>query len=114
MKTTRKTVDSSSQLTEEGHPHHSHTHDQIRDHAEHDHEGHDHDQQTGTAECIRLGLMGIIVVASLTGWWRPFMDRDWLAFAGTVIGGFAISLGDLENQRKRSMTLKMSITSPQI
>ena len=31
-----------------------------------------------------------IVVASLTGWWRPLMDRDWLAFAGTVIGGFSI------------------------
>ena len=110
MKTTSKTVDSSSQLTEEGHPHHSHTHDQIRDHAEHDHEGHDHDQQTGTAECIRLGLMGIIVVASLTGWWRPFMDRDWLAFAGTVIGGFPIYQEAWENLRKRRMTMELSMT----
>jgi len=41
-------------------PTHSHTHDQIHDHAEHEH---DHDHQTGTAEYIRLGLMGIIVVA---------------------------------------------------
>jgi hypothetical protein len=24
----------------------------------------------------------------LTGWWRPFMARNWLAFAGTVIGAF--------------------------
>lgn len=110
MKTTSKTVDSSSQLTEEGHPHHSHTHDQIHDHAEHDHEGHDHDQQTGTAECIRLGLMGIIVVASLTGWWRPFMDRDWLAFAGTVIGGFPIYQEAWENLRKRRMTMELSMT----
>src|SRR5260221_14470950 len=110
MKTTSKTVDSSSQLTEEGHPHHSHTHDQIRDHAEHDHEGHDHDQQTGTAECIRLGLMGIIVVASLTGWWRPFMDLDWLAFAGTVIGGFPIYQEAWQNHRKRRMTMELSMT----
>jgi heavy metal translocating P-type ATPase len=116
MKTTSKTVDSSSQLTEEGHPHHSHTHDQIRDHdqihdhAEHDHEGHDHDHQTGTGEYIRLGLMGIIVVASLTSWWRPFMDRDWLAFAGTVIGGFPIYQEAWENLRKRRMTMELSMT----
>jgi heavy metal translocating P-type ATPase len=110
MKTTSKTVDSNSQLTEEGHPHHSHTHDQIHDHAEHDHEGHDHDHQTGSAEYIRLGLMGIIVVASLTGWWRPFMDRDWLAFAGTVIGGFPIYQEAWENLRKRRMTMELSMT----
>ena len=103
--TTSKTVDSSSQLTEEGHPHHSHTHDQIHDHAEHD-----HDHQTGTAEYIRLGLMGIIVVASLTGWWRLFMDRDWLAFAGTVIGGFPIYQEAWENLRKRRMTMELSMT----
>jgi heavy metal translocating P-type ATPase len=107
MKTTSKTVDSNSQLTEEGHPHHSHTHDQIHHHAEHDH---DHDHQTGTAEYIRLGLMGIIVVASLTGWWRPFMDRDWLAFAGTVIGGFPIYQEAWENLRKRRMTMELSMT----
>ncbi len=105
--TTSKTVDSSSQLTEEGHPHHSHTHDQIHDHAEHEH---DHDHQTGTAEYIRLGLMGIIVVASLTGWWRLFMDRDWLAFAGTVIGGFPIYQEAWENLRKRRMTMELSMT----
>jgi len=105
MKTTSKTVDSSSQLTEEGHPHHSHTHDQIHDHAEHD-----HDHQTGTAEYIRLGLMVIIVVASLTGWWRLFMDRDWLAFAGTVIGGFPIYQEAWENLRKRRMTMELSMT----
>ncbi|HXM29259.1 MAG TPA: cation-translocating P-type ATPase [Chthoniobacterales bacterium] len=103
--TTSKTVDSSSQLTEEGHPHHSHTHDQIHDHAEHDHH-----HQTGTAEYIRLGLMGIIVVASLTGWWRLFMDRDWLAFAGTVIGGFPIYQEAWENLRKRRMTMELSMT----
>src|SRR5260221_13958799 len=110
MKTTSKTVDSSSQLTEEGHPHHSHTHDQIHDHAEHDHEGHDHDQQTGTAECIRLDLMGIIVVASLTGWWRPFMDRDWLRFAGTVIGGFTLYQEGWEKLGKRRRTMRLPIS----
>src|SRR5260221_10316680 len=110
MKTTSKIVDSSGQLTEEGHPHHSHTHDQIHDHDEHDHEGHDHDHQTGTADYVRLGLMGVIVVASLTGWWRPFMNRDWLAFAGTVIGGFPIYKEAWENLLKHRMTMELSMT----
>jgi len=54
--------------------------------------------------------MGVIVVASLTGWWRPFMNRDWLAFAGTVIGGFPIYKEAWENLRKRRMTMELSMT----
>jgi heavy metal translocating P-type ATPase len=54
--------------------------------------------------------MGVIVVASLTGWWRPFMDRDWLAFAGTVIGGFPIYKEAWENLLKRRMTMELSMT----
>jgi heavy metal translocating P-type ATPase len=110
MKTTGKTMDSAGQSAEESYHHHPHTHAQVHDHDEHNHEGHDHDHQTGTAEYIRLGLMGIIVVASLTGWWRPFMNRDWLAFAGTVIGGFPIYQEAWENLRKRRMTMELSMT----
>ena len=84
MKTSGKTIDSTTHLADESPHHHPHSHGQFHGHDEHDHEGHDHDHQTGTADYLRLGLMGIIVVASLTGWWRPFMNRDWLAFAGTV------------------------------
>ena len=94
MKTTSKTKDSANQVA--GH--------------EHDHEHHDHDQETGTGEYIRLGLMGMIVIASLTGWWRPFMNRDWLAFAGTVIGGFPIYKEAWENLLKRRMTMELSMT----
>jgi Cd2+/Zn2+-exporting ATPase/Cu+-exporting ATPase len=54
--------------------------------------------------------MGLIVVASLTGWWRPFMDRDWLEFAGTVIGGFPIYKEAWENLLKRRMTMELSMT----
>jgi heavy metal translocating P-type ATPase len=110
MKTTGKTMDSVGQSAEESYHHHPHTHAQVHDHDEHNHEGHDHDHQTGTAEYIRLGLMGIIVVTSLTGWWRPFMNRDWLAFAGTVIGGFPIYQEAWENLRKRRMTMELSMT----
>jgi heavy metal translocating P-type ATPase len=110
MKSTSKTIDSTAQLAEGNQGHYSRTHEPIHHHDEHDHEGHDHDHQTGTADYVRLGLMGIIVVASLTGWWRPFMNRDWLAFAGTVIGGFPIYKEAWENLRKRRMTMELSMT----
>src|ERR1700730_5388180 len=90
--------------SESGHEHDHHGH--------HDHDGdhHDHDHATGTADYIRLGAMGLIIVASLTGWWRGFMDRDWLAFAGTIIGGFPIFAEAWENLRKRRMTMELSMT----
>ena len=108
MKTTSKTIDSAGQVADDSHqldpPSQGHHHD----HDDHNHDDHDHG--TGTAEYVRLGLMGIIVVASLTGWWRPFMDRDWLAFAGTVIGGFPIYKEAWENLLKRRMTMELSMT----
>ncbi|MBV8277805.1 MAG: cation-translocating P-type ATPase [Verrucomicrobia bacterium] len=62
------------------------------------------------AEYVRLGLMALIVIASLTGWWRAFMGRDWLAFAGTIIGGFPIYKEAWENLLKRRMTMELSMT----
>jgi Cd2+/Zn2+-exporting ATPase/Cu+-exporting ATPase len=38
------------------------------------------------------------------------MDRDWLAFAGTVIGGFPIYKEAWENLLKRRMTMELSMT----
>jgi hypothetical protein len=67
---------------------HDSEHDHIDD-SEHDleHESaHEHDD--GVAEYVRLALMAAVIVASLTGWWRNWMSRDWLAFAATLIGGF--------------------------
>jgi Cd2+/Zn2+-exporting ATPase/Cu+-exporting ATPase len=110
MKIAGKTIDSTTQLGEESPRHHPHSHGQLHDHDEHDHADHDHDHQTGTADYLRLGLMGVIVIAGLTGWWRPFMNRDWLAFAGTVIGGFPIYKEAWENLRKRRMTMELSMT----
>ncbi len=75
-----------------------------------DHDHDDHDHQNGPAGYIRLALMGLIVVASVTGWWLPFMHRDWLAFAGTVIGGLPIYREAWENLRKRRMTMELSMT----
>src|SRR5437899_7762346 len=62
------------------------------------------------AEYVRLGLMGLVIVATLTGWWRHWMARDWLAFAATLIGGFPIFEEAWENLRKRRMTMELSMT----
>src|SRR5437899_8910372 len=62
------------------------------------------------AEYVRLGLMGLVIVATLTGWWRHWMARDWLAFAATLIGGFPIYEEAWENLRKRRMTMELSMT----
>ena len=103
MKTTSKTIDPAGRVADDWKDHDPHSHG-------HPDDDHGHDHVTGTGEYVRLGLMGIIVVASLTGWWRPFMDRDWLAFAGTVIGGFPIYKEAWENLLKRRMTMELSMT----
>jgi Cd2+/Zn2+-exporting ATPase/Cu+-exporting ATPase len=108
MKTTSKTIDSAARVADQSHVHDHHSHGHHHDHDDHDHDDHDHG--TGTGEYLRLGLLGIIVVASLTGWWRPFMDRDWLAFAGTVIGGLPIYKEAWENLLRRRMTMELSMT----
>jgi heavy metal translocating P-type ATPase len=95
--------------TRNQHPH-DHGHDHDRDEHEHHEHGHDHNHAAGTGEYIRLGVMALIVIASLTGWWRGFMDRDWLAFAGTLIGGFPIYKEAWENLLKRRMTMELSMT----
>src|SRR6266436_5770181 len=77
---------------------------------EHDHDHHHHDHAAGPGEYVRLGVMALIIIASLTGWWRSFIDRDWLAFAGTVIGGFPIYKEAWENLLKRRMTMELSMT----
>jgi heavy metal translocating P-type ATPase len=78
-------------------------HDRAQEHEDHHHE-------TGIGEYARLAVMSLLVISSLTGWWRPFMNRDWVAFAGTVIGGFPIYREAWENLLKRRMTMELSMT----
>ena len=73
-------------------------------------QGHADEHKTGFAEYVRLALMALVIVASLTGWWRHWMSRDWLAFAATLIGGFPIYEEAWENLRKRRMTMELSMT----
>jgi Cd2+/Zn2+-exporting ATPase/Cu+-exporting ATPase len=71
---------------------------------------HADEHKAGFAEYVRLALMALVIVASLTGWWRHWMSRDWLAFAATLIGGFPIYEEAWENLRKRRMTMELSMT----
>ena len=84
--------------------HHNHEHDEPH------HDEHDHEHPAGHAEYIRIGLLALVIVASLSGWWKNFMSRDWLAFAATAIGGFPIYAEAWENLRKRRMTMELSMT----
>src|SRR5438046_9599823 len=54
--------------------------------------------------------MAAVIVASLIGWWKHLMNRDWLAFVATLIGGFPIFKEAWENLRKRRMTMELSMT----
>jgi Cd2+/Zn2+-exporting ATPase/Cu+-exporting ATPase len=89
-------------------------HDSGHDHSdrsEHDLEhGASHEHDGGVAEYVRLALMAGVIVASLTGWWRNWMSRDWFALIATLIGGFPIFKEAWENLRKRRMTMELSMT----
>ncbi|MCL4788678.1 MAG: cation-translocating P-type ATPase, partial [Verrucomicrobia bacterium] len=97
------------------HPHH-HVTDADHGHREHEHEDHEHghehghDHPAGPGEYIRLGVLAAVILASLSGWWRNYMDRDWLALAATLVGGLPIFAEAWENLRKRRMTMELSMT----
>ena len=90
-------------------PHGRRSEDHAHGHR-HNHEGHSHEHPAGTTEYVRLWLMALVIIASLTGWWRGWMSRDWLAFAATVTGGFPIFAEALANLRRRRMTMELSMT----
>lgn len=83
------------------------------DHSHFDHQDehrHADEHKAGVAEYVRLVLMAVVIAASLIGWWKPLMNRDWLAFVATLIGGFPIFEEAWENVRKRRMTMELSMT----
>ena len=85
-----------------------HDHDHDHGHDDHGHgQGGHHPHEGGRADYLRLGLMALAIVASLTGWWRPWMARDWLALAATLIGGLPIYQEAWENLRRRRMTMEL-------
>jgi Cd2+/Zn2+-exporting ATPase/Cu+-exporting ATPase len=84
-------------------------HDHVDGHSDRDFE--DMREYEGRiAEYVRLAVMAVVIVASLSGWWRNWMSRDWLAFVATLAGGFPIYKEAWENIRKRRMTMELSMT----
>src|SRR5437660_6547385 len=68
------------------------------------------ERENHAAEYVRLIVMAVVILANLSGWWRHWMSRDWLAFVATLIGGFPIFEEAWENLRKRRMTMELSMT----
>ncbi len=68
------------------------------------------ERENHAAEYVRLIVMAAVILASLSGWWRHWMPRDWLAFVATLIGGYPIFEEAWENLRKRRMTMELSMT----
>lgn len=80
-------------------------------HSRDDHDGNEeHEDSSERVEYVRLALMAIVVLASLTGWWKHWMTRDWLALSATLLGGLPIFSEALENLKKRRMTMELSMT----
>jgi Cd2+/Zn2+-exporting ATPase/Cu+-exporting ATPase len=84
-------------------------HDHVEGRSDRDSE-HTREHEGRVAECVRLAVMAVVIVASLSGWWRNWMSRDWLAFAATLIGGLPIYEEAWGNIRKRRMTMELSMT----
>lgn len=89
---------------------HEHEHDEHHHHDHDDEHCHSHEHPAGAVEYVRLGLLALVIIASLTGWWKNFMSRDWLALVATLVGGFPIFEQAWENLRKRRMTMELSMT----
>ena len=89
---------------------HDHAHGEEHHHVHEDEHDHGHEHPAGPVEYVRLGVLAVLILASLTGWWKNFMERDWLALAATLIGGFPIFAEAWENLRKRRMTMELSMT----
>ena len=68
------------------------------------------DHAAELVEYVRLGLLALVVISSLTGWWKNFMTHDWLAFAATLVGGWPIFQEAWENLRRLRMTMELSMT----
>jgi Cd2+/Zn2+-exporting ATPase/Cu+-exporting ATPase len=81
-------------------------------HERHANEPHDHEQDhpPGAVEYVRLGVLAVVIIWSLTGWWKYFMSHDWVALVATVVGGWPIFEEAWRNLRKRRMTMELSMT----
>lgn len=90
-----------------GHDDHKHDH---HDHHNHDHDAHGHDHPVETLELVRIGFVGLAVLASWLQLWKGFAGFDVIALAATLIGGYPIFKEAFENILERRMTMELSMT----
>lgn len=68
------------------------------------------DHETRAVEYIRLALMAAVILSNLTGWWKNYLSRDWLALIATIVGGWPIYAEAWANIRAFRMTMELSMT----
>mgnify|MGYP002623811017 FL=1 len=70
----------------------------------------EHHHPIERSDVVRLGILAVVIVASLTDWWVGWMKRDWLALVATLAGGIPIFQEAWRNLLKRRMTMELSMS----
>ena len=88
-----------------GHPRpHDHSDVHGRD------DDHEHAHRWEAVELVRIGFVGLAVVASWFQLWKGITPFDVIALAATLIGGYPIFKEAFENILERRMTMELSMT----
>jgi len=61
-------------------------------------------------DVVRLSLMGVAVLVSWLGLWRPFMTIDWIAIIATILGGYPIYKEVFQSLRHKRISMEVSMT----
>jgi Cd2+/Zn2+-exporting ATPase/Cu+-exporting ATPase len=80
-------------------------HDSHRQEAEYE-----HGPGLDAFELIRIGFVGLAVLASWFQLWKGFASFDFIAFTAALIGGYPIFREAFENVLERRMTMELSMT----
>jgi heavy metal translocating P-type ATPase len=73
-------------------------------------EDHEHAHRLETIEVVRVGFVGLAVVATWFQLWKGIVSFDVIALAATLIGGYPIFKEAFENILERRMTMELSMT----
>jgi Cd2+/Zn2+-exporting ATPase/Cu+-exporting ATPase len=71
---------------------------------------HEHGPGLDAFELIRIGFVGLAVLASWFQLWKGFASFDVIAWTATLIGGYPIFREAFENVLERRMTMELSMT----
>src|SRR3990167_5253163 len=75
---------------------------------------HSHDEEHHhafeAADFIRIGFVGLAIVAALFGFWKNFASFDVISLIAILIGGYPIYKEAFANILARRMTMELSMT----